>query len=49
MYIARLFKYLHNMEGEKCGSMGPDVLEVGVILIVIAVICIFWLKHSDRV
>lgn len=27
---------------------GPDVLEVGVILIVIAVICIFWLKHSDR-
>lgn len=27
---------------------GPDVLEVGVILILVAALCIFWLTHSDR-
>ncbi|AJQ29178.1 hypothetical protein JBW_03841 [Pelosinus fermentans JBW45] len=27
----------------------PDALEVGLIIIVVTALCIYWLTHSDRV
>lgn len=26
---------------------GPDALKVGVIIIIVAVLCIYWVIHSD--
>ena len=27
---------------------GPDTLKVGIIIIVVAALCLFWVTHSDR-
>lgn len=47
--IYRLFKYINNNGGRKMWFDGPDVFEVGVIIIVVAAFCIYWITHSDLV